>query len=633
MKNFGFKFEQEIIKAAKPAQSGEYSVWAYASTYDVDSDDCQITRSALEAAKDDLLSYNTVLFNHDYNRPVGRVVETKIDNKGLLVRIVISASEADLISKIQDGTLSKLSISGRALEWTETAADAEGRSILQITKIQLFEVSVVSVPANVEAKTISSSIQKSLFLQKMQEEDTQKSLLADLQLLSGRLSGDDKAVIDQVLDFFKTTEDSKMTKKTIQYSFSDTSEARPVFQLNSVSESPVELSATNTFRKQLLKKGKWFHWAADNGVLELTDEKLDEIVKNFNDNIVESVSVPLTHTNDPSKNTGKVLELIKTEEGIDAVIEIKDESIAEKIRKGLITAISASFDPNYLMKQSKKFVGAVLLHAALVAEPYLKGMGKFVALGDEFEGREIIQLEDKEFDVQESLATVFKLLTDIQAHVIKKEIKKEEVTIEKTAEEKEELNKEKKGKCELPDGGEGHYVDGKCVPKGKKSVEGVENKSEEASPEAVAAEAAKAEGEKSKEVETKKADVDLADSTKLYEKYLQAGKVVPAGKVAFIALCEMLKTIQLSDSSVDVSKMLGDFLASQPKVVNFEEDGKVEDPMKPAPVIDAAAVIPADVKEFYMNRMNLSEEAANKAWEDAKSSHATKDIQKSTLFN
>lgn len=626
MKDFGFIFEQEIVKNAKPAGSGEFSVWAYASTYDIDSDDCQITRTALEAAKDDLIKYNTVLFNHNYERPVGRVVETKIDNKGLLVRIIISATETDLIGKIQDGTLSKLSISGRAMEWTETTPDADGRSVLQITKIKLFEVSIVSVPANVEAKTISSSIVKSIFLAKMKDEDTQKSLLADLQLLAGRLSGDDKSVIDSVLEFFKTTQNSTMEKKITNYSFSDTNEARPIFQLNSVSDSPVELSEANTFRKQLLKKGKWFHWAGDNGVLELTDEKIDEIIKNFKANVVESVPVPLTHTNDPSKNTGHVVDLIKTEEGLDAVIEIKDLGIVEKIKSGLITAISASFDPNYMMKKTKEFTGAVLLHAALVAEPYIKGMGKFVALSDEFDGREVIQLEDSEFDVQKSLNTVFDLLKNIQEHVAKKEPEKsaEEIQKEKDAEEIEK-KKHDGDKCKLPDGSEGYMEDGKCVNKAKKSIED-EKSSEEAAGET------KVEPAKSAEAEKAKGDVVLADSEKLYDKYLQEGKVVPAGKSAFIALCDMLKTIQLADSSVDVSKKLEEFLTSQPKIVSFEENGTVEDPTKEKPGEVKVDTIPEDVKDFYMNKMNLSEEDAIAAWKDAQDSHTVKDTQKSTLF-
>jgi hypothetical protein len=461
----------------------------------------------------------------------------------------------------------------------------------------------------------------------MQDEDTQKSLLADLQLLAGRMSGDDKSIIDHVLEFFKELENSTMQKKITNYSFSDTAEKRPIFQLNSVSESPVELGENNTFRKQLLKKGKWYHWAADNGVLELTDEKIDEIIKNFKSGVMESVPVPLTHSSDPSLNTGHVVDLIKTEEGLDAIIEIKDMSIAEKIKKGLITAISASFDPNYLVKKTKEFAGAVLLHAALVAEPYIKGMGKFVALSDEFDGREVIQLEDKEFDVQESLNTVFKLLEDIKAHVIKKE----ETT--ETKKDEEIVEKKKGGKCKMPNGDAGTYNDdGDCKPYTKKELEDEAKSSEEDSPKEGEAKVEPTEGDKSEEVETKKDDVDLSDSVTLYEKYLKAGKVVPAGKTAFITLCDKLKTIQLADASVDVASMMETFLASLPKVVNFEEAGGAGEGEKKETAEIVKGAIPSDVKEFYMTKMNLSEDAATKAWEDAKSSHDSKDKQKSTLF-
>jgi len=636
MKEFGFKFEQEIVKSAKPAQSGEFSIWAYASTYDVDSDDCQITRTALEAAKDDLLKYNTVLFNHDYNRPVGRVVETKIDSKGLLVRIIISASESDLISKIQDGTLSKLSISGRVQDWAQTVEDEKGRSILQITKIKLFEVSIVSVPANVEAKTISSSIVKSLVIAKMQANDTEKSLIADLQLLAGRLVGDDKAVVDHVLEFFKSNDTQKMEKNIKQYSFEDTDDNRPVFQINSVSNSPVELSENNTFRKQLLKKGKWYHWAADGGVLELTDEKLDEIVKNFNDGLLESVPVPLTHTNDPSKNTGVVKELIRTKDGIDAILEIKEEKIVDKIKKGLITAISASLDPNYMIKKTKKFAGAVLLHAALVAEPYIKGLGKFVALSDEFDGREIIQLEDGEFDIKESLNTVFSLLKDIQDHIAADEEDKEaeEDSHEEEAEEGETNEDLEKSKCTLSNGEEGQLVDGECIAKNVEKELEEEKSVVEDSSETAETKVDEVEEDKSETVESDEESVDLSDSVELYEKYLKAGKIVPAGKTAFIALCDTLRTIQLSDSSVDVSALLSKFLESQPTVVNFSEDGTVEDPAEEKPAeAEAEDEIPDAVKDFYMNRMNLSEEATKKAWADAKTSYDAKASQKSTLFS
>ena len=623
MRDFKFAFEPEIIKAAS-SKKGEYSIWAYASTYDVDSDETQITREALESAKDDLLQYNTVLFNHNYDKPIGHVVETKIDNKGLLVRIIISNTESDLIAKVQDGTLSKLSISGRAMDWQMTTPDADGRSILQITKIKLFEVSIVSVPANKEAKTISASISKQLFLEKMEESNTEKSLLSELQLLAGRLTGDDKELLDKVLEFFKSANKSMKTK----YDFNDISDTRPVFQLNLPSDTPVELSEGNTFRKQILKKGTWYHWAADNGELEITDASLDKIIKNFKSSVLDSVPVPLTHTADPSKNTGLVTKLVKTEEGLDAVIEIKDESIVEKIKKGLITAISASFDPNYLMKETKKFIGPVLLHAALVSEPYIKGMGEFIALSDEFNGRELVQLEATEFDVKSTLKQVFKLLKSVEEQL------DEEETIEEKKEniedDKKDVEKEKKGDCKMPDGTAGHYVDGKCVPKSKKSIE-EESSSEEGSKETESKDKG-TEETKSDEVGKEK-DVDLSDSIALYDEYLKQGKIVPAQKGAFIALCDSFKTIQLTDSSVDVKSMLEKFMASQPKLVNFSEDGTVENPVEEKPTEKKEEEMPTDVKEFFTEKMHLSENDAKEAWQHAKEQNASVDSQKSTIFS
>ena len=64
MKNARFSFELDIVKAKKnEEEQGDWIVTGYASTCDVDSDGMQITRQALEGAKDDLIKYNTVLFN------------------------------------------------------------------------------------------------------------------------------------------------------------------------------------------------------------------------------------------------------------------------------------------------------------------------------------------------------------------------------------------------------------------------------------------------------------------------------------------------------------------------------------------------------------------------------------------
>ena len=483
-----FNFKLDIVKILKDVKAGDRVVVGYASTFDVDSDDMQITCEALEGAREDLLTYSTVLFNHDMDRPIGKVVDTEVDEIGLLVKVILSSEEDDIWKKVQEGVINKFSIKGRALEMRAV----EGKDLIQqITKIKLFEVSLVSVPANKEAKTISHWIAKSLKKNEEQEDkdetssntnetknmnelleklkvilekeksddikagltelvkalETEDDILAKLEVVAGKLSGEDKDVVDFAIGLLKTktktvANDQEEAHLEDSFDLDDESDKRPVFQLNG-SITEVELDDDNKFRKQLLKFGKWFHWDADGGVLNISEEVIDNIVKNFKKGTIDHVYVPLSHTNDPTKNAGEVVKLEKTESGLDAVIEIKDETVLEKIKKGLIKCVSASLDPNYRVKSSNKFVGPTLLHAALVSEPFIKGMSNFVSLSDDFEGRSVIQLEDQEpnfFEIMKALKDSFENIED--KIVSKEEIAEVFAEIYKGSDINEEIKKD-----------------------------------------------------------------------------------------------------------------------------------------------------------------------------------------------
>jgi len=678
-----FIFTLDIVKALAIVKSGDRVVVGYASTYDVDSDNTQITRQALEGAKEDLMTYSTVLFNHDMDRPIGKVIETDVDDVGLLVKIILSKEEDEIWKKIDEGIINKFSIKGRATDLSPVEGDSQ---ILQINKIELFEVSLVSVPANKEAFTISHWIAKSLkreeviktkieetsnkihtnmkdlieklktVLNKETVEDVKKELdllikgiekeediIEKLQIISGKLSGEDKEVVDSAVDILKISRKKHKVKdessdedllEEKKYDLADESEARPVFQLNDKGGEEINLEEGNKFRKQVLKFGKWFHWDADGGVLNITDEVVDNIVKNFKKSVIEHVYVPLTHTSDPIKNAGEVVELQKTDSGLDAIVEIKDETIAEKIKKGLIRCVSASLDPNYRVKTSNKFVGPTLLHAALVSEPFIKGMGSFVPLSDGFEGRNVIQLEDEEPNffavmkaVKESLekmdgkvisSDVFaeeiaKLRTDIgivkqveEENKIDEEIveeNKEEEIIEETEEEIEKKkNNHKEGDMCTIDGKKGKYKkDGDemiCVLMTEKELKELEKSAfQKCMSKEMKAGKTMAEASKICKEETKKSieklfsetssgeeaedksdifaqqTVGLADAEKAYEGYLTEGKIVPAQKDAFIKLMTSGKTMELGDDKVGVSELIKVFMESQKVAIDFEEEG------------------------------------------------------------
>ena len=677
-----FIFTLDIVKALAIVKSGDRVVVGYASTYDVDSDNTQITRQALEGAKEDLMTYSTVLFNHDMDRPIGKVIETDVDDVGLLVKIILSKEEDEIWKKIDEGIINKFSIKGRATDLSPVEGDSQ---ILQINKIELFEVSLVSVPANKEAFTISHWIAKSLkreeviktkieetsnkihtnmkdlieklktVLNKETVEDVKKELdllikgiekeediIEKLQIISGKLSGEDKEVVDSAVDILKISRKKHKVKdessdedllEEKKYDLADESEARPVFQLNDKGGEEINLEEGNKFRKQVLKFGKWFHWDADGGVLNITDEVVDNIVKNFKKSVIEHVYVPLTHTSDPIKNAGEVVELQKTDSGLDAIVEIKDETIAEKIKKGLIRCVSASLDPNYRVKTSNKFVGPTLLHAALVSEPFIKGMGSFVPLSDGFEGRNVIQLEDEEPNffavmkaVKETLekmdgkvisSDVFaeeiaKLRTDIgvvkqveEENKIDEEIveeNKEEEIVEEIEEIEKKKNNHKEGDMCTIDGKKGKYKkDGDemiCVLMTEKELKELEkNAFQKCMSKEMKAGKTMAEASKICKEETKKSieklfseassgekaedksdifaqqTVGLADAEKAYEGYLTEGKIVPAQKDAFIKLMTSGKTMELGDDKVGVSELIKVFMESQKAAIDFEEEG------------------------------------------------------------
>jgi len=154
-----FQSKTNLIRSRNTVKSGDRVVVGYATTEDIALDNYIFTGEALRDAQNDLLEKSTVLFNHDDDRPIGKVVETAVDDYGLLVKCVISKEEDEIWNKVQEGIINKFSIQGRALETTPIQGEGE-EEVLRVTKLELFETSLVSVPGVAEAKTLTSYIVK-----------------------------------------------------------------------------------------------------------------------------------------------------------------------------------------------------------------------------------------------------------------------------------------------------------------------------------------------------------------------------------------------------------------------------------------------------------------------------------------
>lgn len=155
-----FSFPLEILKQIE--EGGEFHIVGYAATTDFDLQGDVITEEALQNSSPDLLKNSTVLLNHDIEAPIGKVTKAEFDKNGLLIDVLISQTEPDIIQKIKEGVLNKFSIRGQVIEREKKFMPDLDRVVNVIKKMVLVEVSLVSVPANPEARAIGWYVKKAL---------------------------------------------------------------------------------------------------------------------------------------------------------------------------------------------------------------------------------------------------------------------------------------------------------------------------------------------------------------------------------------------------------------------------------------------------------------------------------------
>lgn len=137
-----------------------------------------------------------------------------------------------------------------------------------------------------------------------------------------------------------------------------------------------------TYKKQVLRYGKWKHPSAKNGVLNITKGYIKTIANNFK----RSPFAPVVrgHNADHALETNPQLIINKNikgleidDKGLNAIMDIEDKEL-EKYND-----VSVSIDPNYTDHETGKFVGPLLKHVAMVVNPYIKGLNPFIAMGED----------------------------------------------------------------------------------------------------------------------------------------------------------------------------------------------------------------------------------------------------------
>ena len=142
-------------KAVDEDGKGFY-VRGYASVADViDRQNEIVTNEALKFALADLIKHgDTLFFNHNYDQPIGAITKAVVDSKGLLIEAFISETRPDIRKQIEEKILKRFSIGGTVLEAYEDTDVKTGTKVVYITKMEIYEVSLVGVPANKHAEVV-----------------------------------------------------------------------------------------------------------------------------------------------------------------------------------------------------------------------------------------------------------------------------------------------------------------------------------------------------------------------------------------------------------------------------------------------------------------------------------------------
>jgi hypothetical protein len=326
-----------------------------------------------------------------------------------------------------------------------------------------------------------------------------------------------------------------------------------------------------TYRKEILRAGKWIHPNAPKGILEVTTDYLKQLVDNFK--VTPFVPVLRGHISniEAEKNPSLILNKNINKLSLEGNKLFAEMEIDEK-ELDKYNDVSVSIDPEYVDKSTGKSIGAVLRHVAAVMNPYIKGMEGFTMLSEN-DKNILINLSEIQSMADEQTPTIL-------------EVELEETKVEETTVEPKEAEVEKVAEPEISEESKEEVAETpEAVETPAEVAEEVVETPAEVVEEVPAKDSEKTEVEASEEAVTQikqlqeqlaqaRLELSSREASDKYNVLLSEGRILPSQKEAFIALHENAKgTIELAEGTVSLSDMLVAMFHKNPVLLNLEEQG------------------------------------------------------------
>lgn len=172
--SFQIHWDKKSINEKRDDDWNKYlEIEGYASTKDKDRGHDIVEPKAFENALATYMTNPVVLLQHKHDKPIGVVTEASIDNKGLYIKANITEDTDGVMSAIKNGVLRTFSIGYGLKEGdyeVEETVDENGKYdyTTTIKNLELYEISVVSVPMN--AYALMKSIEDCFEVKEVEED-------------------------------------------------------------------------------------------------------------------------------------------------------------------------------------------------------------------------------------------------------------------------------------------------------------------------------------------------------------------------------------------------------------------------------------------------------------------------------
>lgn len=153
-------------------------------------------------------------------------------------------------------------------------------------------------------------------------------------------------------------------------------------------EEWVKTEMEATYRKELIRLGKYTHPQRPGKTVDVTPDRLRTWVDNFNAYKSEGgkVWLPYRHSRNPKDNTGWVEEMFIEGDRLYGVVKVADEEAAKRIQSATIKDVSIGVESNVVMDSGKVY-DELIKHVALTLDPHIREQEGFIPMeGEEFNG-------------------------------------------------------------------------------------------------------------------------------------------------------------------------------------------------------------------------------------------------------